>query len=103
MFKDFKPVLLILLRFLAIYLVPVLLYQLYLNHYVETGLDPVSKWVAEQSAAVQNFLGYKTSLEDVPQMETTRFHVNGMVPSRMVEGCNAVSVINLKPYFYSPK
>ena len=95
MLKDFKPVLAILLRFLLIYLVPVLLYQLYLNYFSGQGLDPISRWVASQSAAIQRSLGYVTHLVDQPEYETTWFNVNGQWPSRMVEGCNAISVMIL--------
>ena len=95
MLKDFKPVLSILVRFLVIYLVPVLLYQLYLNQYVGQGLDPISKWVAGQSAFIQNALGYVTKLVDQPEFDTTWFNINGKWPSRMVEGCNAISVMIL--------
>ena len=55
MFNDFKPVLKILLRFVILYVVMVLAYQFYLNHFKNTGLDPVSEWVANQAAFVQNF------------------------------------------------
>ena len=62
MFQDFKPVLLILVRFLVLYLVFLAGYQFYLHYFQGTGLDPVSKWVAFQSAKIQDFLGYKTVL-----------------------------------------
>lgn len=95
MFKDFKPVLLILGRFLLIYLLPVVLYQVYLNHFSSQGLDPISRWVADQTAAIQNFLGYSTKMVHVPERETSYFYVNGQWPTRMVEGCNAVAVMIL--------
>ena len=50
MFNDFKPVLKILLRFIIIYLVLVLGYQFYLNEFKNSGLDPISTWVAKQVA-----------------------------------------------------
>jgi len=95
MFQDFKPVLIILARFIIIYLVLLGGYQFYLNFYEGTGLDPVSKWVAFQSAKVQDFFGYKTILVDQPKLETTWFYVNNRYISRMVEGCNAISVMIL--------
>lgn len=94
MFQDFKPVLKILARFIGIYFVFLALYQVYLN-YSAGDLDPVSKWVAQQSGAVQDFFGYKTILVDQPKFETTWFYVNGSYISRMVEGCNAISVMIL--------
>ncbi|MEN2436448.1 exosortase family protein XrtF [Weeksellaceae bacterium A-14] len=96
MFKDFRPVLVILLRFLAIYLIPMIVYQLlYINHYQGLGLDPFSKWVGSQSCAVQTFLGYPSRMVDAPGYDTSWFLVSGKYPSRMVEGCNAVSVMLL--------
>lgn len=96
MFKDFKPVLFILGRFLAIYLIPVLLYQFYLNQYSGQGLDPISHWVARQSVAIQEFLGYTSQLVDgKPEHETSWFRIEDRWVSRMVEGCNAISVIIL--------
>jgi len=50
MFQDFKPVLKILLRFIIIYVVLVLGYQIYLNGLKNQGLCPVSEWVANQVA-----------------------------------------------------
>lgn len=94
MFQDFKPVLKILARFIGIYLVLLAFYQLYLN-YAAGDLDPVSKYVAAQSAMVQDFFGYTTTLVNQPKYETTWFYVNGEYISRMVEGCNAISVMIL--------
>jgi exosortase family protein XrtF len=89
MFKDFRPVLMILLRFLAIYLIPMIVYQLlYINHYQGLGLDPFSNWVGSQSCAVQTFLGYPSRMVDAPGYDTSWFLVSGKYPSRMVEGCN---------------
>lgn len=95
MFSDFKPVLMILLRFLLIYLVLLGLYQLYLNYFIGQGLDPVSKWVGGQSNSVQNFLGYESQMVDQPERETSWFYVEGAYRSRMVEGCNAISIMIL--------
>lgn len=96
MFSDFKPVLKILLRFVLLYVVLVFGYQLYLNQYENAGLDPISSWVAQQTVWVQNNLNYSSYLlPGKPHMETTWFFVNGDSVSRMVEGCNAISVMIL--------
>lgn len=95
MLKDFKPVLSILLRFIIIYLVLLFAYQFYLNSFKETGLDPFSRMVAEQVRLLQNALGYPTMLYDDVKGEQVWFHVKGNYVTRMVEGCNAVSVMIL--------
>lgn len=96
MFSDFKPVLKILLRFILIYMVLVFAYQYYLNHFESTGLDPVSKWIADQSTAVHKWMGYPSQMVDgKPEQQTSWFYVDGKYTSRMVEGCNAVSIMIL--------
>ena len=95
MLKDFKPVLIVLARFVLIWLFLLGIYQFYLHQFSGSGLDPISKWVAFQSAKVQDFFGYKTILVDQPQYETTWFYINNVYASRMVEGCNAISVMLL--------
>lgn len=93
MFKDFQPVLKILLRFVVIYVALLLLYQLYLN--TQTGLDGASKCVAKQVVVVQEFFGYRSSIREDMAAETAYFTLNGKTPTRMVEGCNAVSIMIL--------
>lgn len=93
--KEFKPILAILLRFVVIYVVLLLGYQFYLNESQNAGLDPFSRWVALQVKSVQEFLGYKTLLyDDIPNLQVWYYVVNNYV-SRMVEGCNAISVMIL--------
>ncbi|ASW75104.1 exosortase [Chryseobacterium piperi] len=95
MLKDFKPVLSILLRFIAIYLVLLLGYQLYLNAFKTTGLDPFSRMIAEQVRHIQNSFNYPTQLyNDIPK-EQVWFYVRTTYVTRMVEGCNAISVMIL--------
>lgn len=95
MFKDFLPVLKVILRFIVIYLVLLFAYQSYLNYFENSAIDPFSKWVATQSSFCQNSLGYKTQLVDVAKYKTTYFYVNHQYVTRMVEGCNAVSIMIL--------
>lgn len=95
MFKDFLPVLKMIGRFLGIYIVLLVAYQFYLNYFQDSGLDPFSKWVAGQSGSCQNALGYKTILVNQPEHETMWFYVKEQYISRMVEGCNAISIMIL--------
>ena len=95
MFADFKPVLKILLRFIILYVVLVLAYNFYLKPFEGTDLDPFSYWVADQVVFVQNSLGYFTELIPYPTFETVVFQTEKIDVSRMVEGCNAVSVLIL--------
>lgn len=95
MLKDFKPVLLILLRFIVIYLVLLFGYQFYLNSFQAQGLDPYSRFIADQVMFLQNQLGFATSLFDDVKNEQVFYMVKNEYVTRMVEGCNAVSVIIL--------
>jgi len=92
MLKDFKPVLIILMRFIVLYIVLVIFYQYYLNSYASGGLDPISHWIADQCAGMQNALGYTTKIVDRPEKFTSFFLTNGQYTTRMVEGCNAISI-----------
>lgn len=93
MFQDFQPVLKILLRFILIYVVLIFLYQLYLNS--QTGLDSASVFVGNQVCFVQQSLGIPSELRLVPEAKTAYFVMNGQHPTRMVEGCNAISIMIL--------
>ncbi|WP_027380446.1 exosortase family protein XrtF [Chryseobacterium daeguense] len=95
MLKDFKPVLGILLRFIIIYLVLLFAYQFYLNSFKEFGLDPFSRMIADQVRHIQNAIGFPTQLYDDVKGEQVYFYVRKEYPTRMVEGCNAVSVMIL--------
>lgn len=95
MLKDFKPVLNILLRFIVIYLVLLLGYQFYLNSGKSDGLDSFSRIIADQVASIQNAAGFPTLLYDDVKNEQVWFYVNKEYVTRMVEGCNAVSVMIL--------
>ncbi|PZU91608.1 MAG: exosortase family protein XrtF [Chryseobacterium sp.] len=90
--KDFLPVLKILLRFVIIYIVLVLLYQLYLNGYEAEVVDPFTRWVAKQVAFLQNKLGFPTVLVDSLSLHSVLFQTSGKFTTRMVEGCNVFSV-----------
>lgn len=95
MLKDFKPVLLILLRFIIIYMVLLFAYQFYLNSGKGEGLDLFSRMIAGQVSSIQNALDYPTRLYDDIKNEQVWFYVKKDYATRMVEGCNAVSVMIL--------
>ncbi|WP_312822521.1 exosortase family protein XrtF [Epilithonimonas sp.] len=93
--KDFLPVLKILLRFVIVYIVLVLLYQFYLNEYENDVVDPFTRWVAQQVAFLQSIFGFPTVLVDSMQLHSVLFQTSGKFTTRMVEGCNVISVVIL--------
>ncbi len=95
MFKDLKPTFYILFRFIVIYLILLAIYQYYLNYFSGTGLDPYSRMIAEQVRNIQNYIGYPTQFYDDIKGEQVYFYVKNDYRTRMVEGCNAISVMIL--------
>lgn len=90
--KDFLSVLKILVRFVVLYIVLVLLYQFYLNSYAEEVVDPFTRNVAEQVASFQSLVGFPTVLVDSMKLHSVLFKTFGKFTTRMVEGCNVISV-----------
>lgn len=95
MFSDFKPVLKILLRFIIIYMVLLFAYQFFLNFHKDSTTDPITRFVTREASFVQRHSGLSTILVDDLENRTIWFYVNERYISRMVEGCNAVSVMIL--------
>lgn len=95
MWKDLKPAVFILGRFLVIYFALFFLYQAYLDHYSAAGLDPASRWVASQVNFLTQRFGYQAHTVHIAKWKTEYFYVNGRAATRMIEGCNALSVMIL--------
>ena len=95
MFKDFKPIFFILVRFILIYVFLLILYQSYLNYFSGMGLDPYSRIITDIVSYIQNILNYSTQLYDDVKGEQIYYFVNNDYRTRMVEGCNAISVMIL--------
>ena len=93
MFSDLKPILFTLFRFLGIYFGLIALYQLYLNMYDDVAADPLTRIIAEQSAFCLNKTGYPTQLIDGVDTKGIYFYINKLLPTVMIEGCNAVSIM----------
>ena len=90
--KDFKEILLILLRFLWIWLIFFIVYQIFLNQY-KADIDPITRFISDQSVFLLNKTGFVTRTKDFYLRETILFYINEKPATRMIEGCNAVSVI----------
>lgn len=93
MFSDLRPILFTLFRFLGIYFGLIALYQLYLNMYDDVAADPLTRIIAEQSAFCLNKTGYPTQLIDGADTKGIYFYINKLLPTVMIEGCNAVSIM----------
>lgn len=94
---QFKPFLLFLGKFICTYLILAFLYQSYLNQYDETKseVDGVTVMVAHQSEQILSL--FDTHSYTMPNLKepSVKLFYHGKWVARIIEGCNAVSVIIL--------
>ncbi|WP_178983611.1 exosortase family protein XrtF [Winogradskyella helgolandensis] len=94
---KYKSVIRFIVTFLAVYGILTIGYNLYLN--VSDGSkfypDYLTNLVAVQTDALLNGLGYDASIAPHPNEPSMKVIINGKYVARVVEGCNAISVIIL--------
>ncbi|MDX1463839.1 MAG: exosortase family protein XrtF [Marinirhabdus sp.] len=97
LFRKYKGVVVFLLLFSGTYLVLSLVYAGYLNWSDNGNLeaDFVTNLVAQQSTVVLESFGYLAHIEPNPSQPSMQLFVEGRFLARIVEGCNAISVIIL--------
>ncbi|WP_299685023.1 exosortase family protein XrtF [uncultured Dokdonia sp.] len=100
MFKlisKYKSVLRFILTFVGSYFVLVMLYNLYLTYGGSTTYYPdiVTHTVAKQSESIINAFGYNMKVVPSKVEAAMNLTINDKVLARVVEGCNAVSVMLL--------
>ncbi len=97
--KKNKAVLLFLLRFFVSYLLLAGGYQWYLTVFQQNETiyrcDPITETVANQCVAVGNFLGYEFHQEQHPDELSIKLYTDKHYTARVIEGCNAMSIIIL--------
>jgi exosortase family protein XrtF len=95
--QQYKPFLVFLGKFLVSYLILTFIYQSYLNRFDEKNaeVDFFTQSVAEQSAAVLSWFDSKSYTMPHLTEPTVKLFYKGKYISRIIEGCNAVSVIIL--------
>lgn len=94
---QFKPFLVFLTKFLLSYLVLTLLYQSYLNQFDEKNfeVDKITQIVANQSQMMLSvFDDNSYTMPNLKEASVKLFYHDKWV-ARIIEGCNAVSVIIL--------
>lgn len=97
LFKKFKSVLRFILIFLGSYLVFSFLYNWYLEFFQSQKYYPdfITHLVAVQSEAIIETLGYTTRIMPHPQELSMKLYIDNIFLARIVEGCNAISIIIL--------
>lgn len=94
---QYKPFLLFLGKFIASYLILTIIYQSYLNQsqIKNFDVDRFTQSVAEQSASVLSWFDSKSYTMPHLKEPSVKLFYKGKYISRIIEGCNAVSVIIL--------
>jgi len=94
---KYKSVIRFIITFLAVYTVLTIGYNLYLN--LSSGSkfypDYLTNLVAEQTNTLLNGLGYESSVVPHPNEPSMKIIINGKFVARVIEGCNAISIIIL--------
>jgi len=97
LFLKYKSVIQFLILFLGTYVVLSILYNGYL-HFGKSETyypDPITHLVAKQTSVLTSAFGYKAEIIPHQNEASMKLLVNGKYLARIVEGCNALSVIVL--------
>ncbi|MFT5254263.1 MAG: exosortase family protein XrtF [Flavobacteriales bacterium] len=92
---QYKPFLLFLSKFFLSYIVLTLCYQLYLNQFTTNQIDPVTQIVANNTKQLLTFFKADFKVESFSGEPFLRLIYNQKYVARMIEGCNAISIIIL--------
>ncbi|RZJ73694.1 MAG: exosortase family protein XrtF [Flavobacterium sp.] len=86
-----------LFKFFAVYAGLTLIYQIYLNQFniAAFEVDDFTRFVSRQTKWFTQVFGYETLAESHPLQPSIMLTLNGRYVARVVEGCNALSVIIL--------
>jgi len=97
--KSNKLIVIFLIKFFGTYIVLFFLYSFYLAQFqIKTDpytCAPITKSVAEQTKWLLNTVGYEAEIQQHPDEVSIMFMLNDYYISRVVEGCNSISVIIL--------
>ena len=90
--REFKPALVFLGKFLALYLIGNILYGLYVESYGDRP-DAITSTVTSQTSAVLDVLGYQSSYQDVATQPKVALMDAGTIVLYVFEGCNGINVM----------
>jgi len=97
LFFQYKPFFTFLLKFLLFYIVFTFIYKSYLSAYnpALNEVDGISKLVANQTKDLLVFFGHDAKIQLHPSEPSIKMFYKEKYVSRIVEGCNAISVMIL--------
>jgi len=97
--KSNKLVIIFLIKFFGTYALLFALYSFYLNKTQKKtdvfACAPITKQVASQTAYVLNIFGYDAQIEQHKKENSIKLIINNVYISRVIEGCNSMSIIIL--------
>lgn len=91
-FKEFKPTIFFLGRFLGMYLIGNLLYGLFVTSFSPKP-DPVTRWVSEQTRFVLTSCGWPVDVRDHHGKATSLIVFENHSVLAVYEGCNGLNTI----------
>lgn len=94
---QYKPFLVFLLKFFLTYVVLGLIYLAYLSQYDASNneSDSFTAFVTDQTVKTIQFFGYKCEAQPHESEASFKILISNVYVARVVEGCNALSVIIL--------
>lgn len=95
--KKYKPFLLFLAKFFLTYMLLTAVYQFYLSHFDEKrfDVDAITVSVADQSGWLLDIFSVDAGIEKHPKQPALKILYNRRYVARIIEGCNAISVMIL--------
>lgn len=90
----YRPFLIFLAKFFLTYLVLSLIYQEYLSRFDTHAVDGITKFVAKNTVQLVTLFGADFYIKQISNTYIM-FYYNQQAVARMIEGCNAISVIIL--------
>ncbi|MEX1240465.1 MAG: exosortase family protein XrtF [Cyclobacteriaceae bacterium] len=90
--KEFKPALIFLAKFLAIYFIGNILYGVYVESY-DHAPDDVTEWVTAQTSWLLDKTGYSSSHQNVVGMPKVAMKEGDDIVLHVFEGCNGLNVM----------
>jgi len=92
MIREFKPALIFLVKFLAVYFLGNIIYGLYIESFGSVA-DPMTSWVSEQAVVFIRFVGMNSETLGDDFAPKVRLLLDGHSVVSVYEGCNGLNVM----------
>lgn len=94
-FVQYKPFLVFLAVFFGCYILLTFLYQQFLNGYENSRVDAATRLVSQNTEEVLSWFYKSVRFEEIKNEPFFLVHFQNKPVARIVEGCNAISVVIL--------